>query len=99
MRINPVNGAKRSGRRPPGQQIGRIRSKGLNYKIMGTNHLIKREDFVKDFMKIVDRVLLRELPEKGTNEDLIRQAYNSIYIRVRHINEGCRAISQPRNSD
>ncbi|MDD4874720.1 MAG: hypothetical protein PHE15_07125 [Dehalococcoidales bacterium] len=50
-------------------------------------------------MKIVDRILSRELPEEGSNEELIRQAYNSIYIRVRHINEGCRAMSQPRNSD
>jgi len=66
---------------------------------MDTNHLIKREDFVKDFLKIIDRILSRELPKKGSNEDMIRQSYNSIYIRVRHINEGCRAISQPNNGD
>lgn len=66
---------------------------------MSTKGLIKRADFVKDFMIIIDRILSMELPEKATSEEFIQKAYGSIYIRIRHINEGCRAISQPKDGD
>lgn len=66
---------------------------------MHAKGLIKRADFVKDFMVIIDRILSRELPEKATNEEFIQKAYSNIYIRIRHINEGCQAISQPKDGD
>ena len=66
---------------------------------MSANGKIKREDFIKDFADIINRILTRELPEKATNEEFVRQAYSSVYIRLRHINEGCQAISQPKNGD
>ena len=66
---------------------------------MNTKEIIKRADFVKDFVVIIDRILSRELPEKATNEEFIQKAYSSIYIRIRHINEGCQAISHPKDGD
>ena len=66
---------------------------------MSDNGKIKREDFINDFMDIINRILTRDLPDKATNEEFVRQAYSSVYIRLRHINEGCQAISQPKDGD
>jgi len=63
------------------------------------NGKIKREDFIKDFTDIMTRILSRELPEKATNAEFVHKAYGSVYIRLRHINEGCQAISQPKDGD
>lgn len=61
-----------------------------------TKGCIKREDFIKDFLALTERVLLRELPNRGTNEELVRESYNIVYIRLRHINLGCRAITESK---
>ncbi|MBI5873001.1 MAG: hypothetical protein HZB36_02525 [Candidatus Omnitrophica bacterium] len=56
---------------------------------MGIKNKLKREDFIKDFLGLTERVLLRELPKVATNEDFVRESYNIVYIRLRHINMGC----------
>ena len=50
--------------------------------------IITRIDFIQKFHKIIEHVFDVELPESGEEKDLLEQAYEIVYRKLRHIKGG-----------
>ena len=50
--------------------------------------VITRIDFIQKFNKIIEHVFDIELPESGTEEEMLEKAYDIVYKKLIHIKGG-----------
>ena len=61
---------------------------------MSTNEEISREKFVDNFLSVLKKTLLSDLPKKGNNWDMVRLGHIIVRNKLAHIQEQIEVVER-----